>query len=327
MGWLSGWSYRRKITISGSSGAGTNYQVLLRVGESSGATGSHFHLDQRSANFPSGKDQGGDLRFTADDGVTLLSFWVESVSGSSPNRVAHVWVKVSADLGTDQSIYCYFGNASATNASNGGQTFLFFDDFPGTSLDTTKWHLARWTGTGSYSATVSDGYVRISVGTATTAGIVSKVGFSFPFVVEGVWRRVSAQNWHGIVQSSSGSDSDWVRHGYIGSTYYYQKRTAGSISTYQYFSRTPPTAFTKIGIIWTSSSSRYFEAGSQVNTVTTQDRWSTGTNYVQLFVADTGTADYDYVFVRKYVSPEPAFSSAGAIEVLPSSRRLFLMSM
>jgi type II secretory pathway pseudopilin PulG len=115
--WPSGWSYRKKITISGSSGAGTNYQVLLKVGESSGATGANFHLEGLSAKFPTGTDDGGDLRFTASDGITPLSFWVESVTGTSPNRIAYVWVKVSANLDTNQDIYCYFGNPDATSAS------------------------------------------------------------------------------------------------------------------------------------------------------------------------------------------------------------------
>jgi len=333
MGWLSDWSYRREITISGSSGAGADYQVLLKIGESSGATGCDFHLDGLSANFPSGKNQGGDLMFTDDDGTTLISFWVESVSGSSPNRIAYVWVKIPADLGTSRSIYCYFRNRSATNASNGDQTFLFFDDFEGTSLNTDKWLLGIWTGSGDYSAVVSGGYVRISAAANTAAGIVSQVGFSFPFVVGGTFRKVTgASNWHAIVQTSAGSDLDWVRHGYISSAYYYQKKTSGTVLQYDFFSRTAPSSFTNIMIIWNSTYSIYFESGSQVNTTTTQDRWSTGTNYVQLFEGNGGSADYDYIFVRKYVSPEPAFSSAGDIEVSPflpspSSRRLLLMSI
>jgi len=95
--WLTGWQYRKKITIQGSTGAGTNYPVTLKVGESAGATGADFHLDGKSANFPSGPNQSGDLRFTSSDGSTLLNFWVESVSGTAPNRIAKVLVNVSAD--------------------------------------------------------------------------------------------------------------------------------------------------------------------------------------------------------------------------------------
>jgi hypothetical protein len=253
------------------------------------------------------RSDGGDIRFTDSDGVTLLNYWIESGIGTNNTRI---WVKVpSIPPSSKKTIYLYYGNPSATSLSNGDDTFDFFDDFLGTSLDTTKWLLNRWYGTGSYSATVSNGYVRIYAGSSTTAGIVSKKGFSFPFIMEGSYRKVAdVENWHGIVQDPNGSDSDWVRHGYSYSTYYYQKRTAGTTTTYQYFSRTPPTSFTRIKVIWTSTFSKYFEADSQVNTITTQNRWNTGTNYIQLFEYSGGTADYDYVFVRKYTDPEPTTS-------------------
>ncbi|MCD6124137.1 hypothetical protein J7J62_03075 [bacterium] len=61
MAWLNGWNYRKKITIQGQSGAGTDYQVLLKVGESSGASGCDFHVEGHSSNFPSDQNQSGDL--------------------------------------------------------------------------------------------------------------------------------------------------------------------------------------------------------------------------------------------------------------------------
>ena len=140
MSWLGNWTYRKKITISGASGAGTNYQILLKIGESSGATQMDFHLEGHSANFPSGKNQGGDLRFTLDDGTTVLPFWVEKVTGEAPNRVAYVWVKVADSLDSDVDIYCYYGNSNADNVSNGNNTFIFFDDFYYLeNFDSGKW--------------------------------------------------------------------------------------------------------------------------------------------------------------------------------------------
>jgi len=124
----------------------------LKIGESSGATGADFNLEGLSAKFPSGKNDGGDLRFTTSDGVTLQGFWVEGVSGTSPNRVAYVWVKVSADLGTNQDIYCYFGNPNATNVSNGDNTFIFFDDFEDGVINTSKWDV----GTATYNRYVGE---------------------------------------------------------------------------------------------------------------------------------------------------------------------------
>lgn len=114
-----------------------------------------------SAIFPSGKNNSGDLRFTDDDGITLLDFWVEKVGGTSPNRVAWCWVEVSANLNTNQDIYCYFGNPNATNISNGDNTFLLFDDFD--TYNTSKWSRAK-TG-GSYSVTNS--ILKVQAGTGS----------------------------------------------------------------------------------------------------------------------------------------------------------------
>jgi len=140
VGWLVGWQYRKKITISGSSGAGTNYQVLLKVGESSDTTGCDFSVEGHSLNFPSVTNQSGDLRFTSSDGTTPLSFWVEKVEGTSPNRVAHIWVKVADSLDSDVDIYCYYGNSNTGNVSNGNNTFIFFDDFYYLeNFDSGKW--------------------------------------------------------------------------------------------------------------------------------------------------------------------------------------------
>jgi len=340
MAWLSGWSYRRKITISGSSGAGTNYQVLLKVGESSGATGCHFHLDGKSANFPSGKNQGGDLRFTDADEQTLFPFWIEKVEGTSPNRVAYVWVKVLTDLSTSQSIYCYFGNPSATNASDGNATFYFFDDFDGTSLDSTKWVAYA----NDYS--ISNSILRINVGGVERTS-------AFPFNLQNgyiaevrVRHEVLAANFGGVlpeVASSpytaglnansdatilfmrlSGTDTAYVWIG-TGSTNSYDVTNTASTGW------TPATGTWYVtGISINGGTVRLWADGAAIYTVSSIS-WAKNMTYVKLgsFHRDSSydiqDTSYDWVRVRKYVSPEPAFSSAGGIQVPSSSRRLFLM--
>jgi len=147
--WLSGWQYRKQITITGQSGAATNYQVLFKIGESSGASDYHFHLEGHSQNFPSETNNSGDLRFTSSDGTTLLDFWVESVSGSSPNRIAKVWVKVRDNLDTNQNIYCYYGKSGAENVSSGENTFLTFNLKFGRPFDSGSTHTCALLSDGS----------------------------------------------------------------------------------------------------------------------------------------------------------------------------------
>jgi hypothetical protein len=123
MAWLTDWKYRKPITLSRASGAVTNYQMKLLVGESAGATGEDVDCGGKCLS------TFNDLRFTAADGFTLLDYWVESLSGTTPNQLATVWVEFGS-IGTGATqFYMYYGNAGASSCSNGANTFLFFDDF------------------------------------------------------------------------------------------------------------------------------------------------------------------------------------------------------
>jgi hypothetical protein len=123
------WSYRRSHVVNSAAGAGTDYQVKVVVHYGSGTdSGGNVYLNSKC------KSDFGDIRFTADDGVTLLNYWMESkiLYGK-----AVFWVKISANLSSsNQTIYVYYGNSNATSASNATNTFLFFDDFSG---DLSKW--------------------------------------------------------------------------------------------------------------------------------------------------------------------------------------------
>jgi len=120
MGWLSSsWQYRRAITVDNTSNPNTlsNYQVLVI-------------LDTASL-ISAGKMQstGADIRFTDSDGLTSLSYWIESGINTSSTRI---WVKVPNIPGSStKTIYLYYGNPSASPASNGANTWLFFENWEG----------------------------------------------------------------------------------------------------------------------------------------------------------------------------------------------------
>ena len=134
MAWLEGWSYRKSVTLSRAAGEVTNYQMKLLLGESAGAIGEDV-------------DCGGlclstfnDIRFTASDGTTLLDYWIESISGTTPNQLATIWIEFDT-IGTgNTTFYMYYGNAAAPAVSSGADTFPFFDHFDGDlSLWTTNY--------------------------------------------------------------------------------------------------------------------------------------------------------------------------------------------
>jgi hypothetical protein len=163
MAWLTGWRYRKAIALSRSSGAVTNYQMQILVGQSIGATGEAVDCGGLC------RGDFADLRFTTSDGETLLDFWIESLSGTSPNQLATVWVEFNS-IGTGATtFYMYYGKPDATAASSGANTFEFFDDF-------ATWDTSKWTKYQGSDPTAGSGILSIPTGSPAT-GIVSQATF------------------------------------------------------------------------------------------------------------------------------------------------------
>ena len=158
----------------------TDYQVRLMVGESSGSSGADVHCEGKcNADF-------SDLRFTAADGATQFDYWIESVSGTTPNQTATVTIKGNQIETADTYLRMYYGNSGAISASDGESVFLFFDDFDGSVLDTDKWYNDVATGYGD-SLTIADSQLQLSVadsGYRWESAIDSKVSFPFPCKIE-----------------------------------------------------------------------------------------------------------------------------------------------
>ena len=69
----------------------------------------------------------GDLRFSDNDGVTELCYWIENYN-SGENAI--VWVRVpSIPANDNHTIYMYYGNPHAEVESSGSAVFEFFDNF------------------------------------------------------------------------------------------------------------------------------------------------------------------------------------------------------
>ncbi len=130
----SSWTNRTNIVIDNTLNPNVlaNYQIRLSI-------------DYKSSMNP----DFSDLRFTGDNGVTPLPYWIESYNLSIS---AIVWVKVSSipALGT-ANIFEYYGNLLAKSLSNGTATFELFEDFEHPSSSTA------WTELTSLPETSADG--------------------------------------------------------------------------------------------------------------------------------------------------------------------------
>ena len=110
--------------MSRPTGAVTNYATKLIVGESAGASGCDVHCDGLC------RSDFGDLRFTESIWSNRpAAYYIDSILGITPNRVATVWVKFGS-IGTSAERRCmYYGNPIARSKSDGAATFIKFDDF------------------------------------------------------------------------------------------------------------------------------------------------------------------------------------------------------
>ncbi|HDM36826.1 MAG TPA: DUF2341 domain-containing protein [Candidatus Syntrophoarchaeum butanivorans] len=288
--WNSSWKYRLKTTVSDIPPGG--YQLNLTVHSGSGTNNATdvFLNGHNATNFD-------DIRFVLDD-TTELAYWIED-NTTDPIKV---WVNVT-DNGT---VYLYYGNPTAASASDGDATFLFFDDFDGSDIDTTKWNV---TGT----ATVSGGEVTIG------SSDIIETWRTFDEDIEIVWNhKTDAPNSEGggaiTLKDSSYNNRGGERFSAVPDIRIYDtdgaEQFAGSTwssNTYKYFKTQ-----------YLGATFRAFE-GDEADSLTLRvnvGTTATLSSYPSVFQIGDGTslgAGYNltcgYVRIRKYTDPEPAWST------------------
>jgi len=112
--WDTNWANRCPITVSGYHPE--NYQIMVKIPS-----------DIPESDYPS-------IRFLENEDSGLLPYWIERDEGS---YLPVAWVRRLEN--SDNTIWMYYRNSSASSAENGEDTFLFFDDFGGNQLDSSKW--------------------------------------------------------------------------------------------------------------------------------------------------------------------------------------------
>lgn len=124
----AGWDCRKPVVIHNPGDALSDYQVLVTLNS------SNFDYSKASID-------GSDIGFVDGDNTVSLNYWIEEWNAAGDSRI---WVEVpGVDGSGSTTIYMYYGNSGASDASDGDATFEFFDDFLGTSLDKNKWQLGE----------------------------------------------------------------------------------------------------------------------------------------------------------------------------------------
>ena len=165
------YSYRRPISVTNNVGSSlVDFQVKLSIDTSALVDASKMNSDC------------SDIRFTDEDKTTNLNYFIQSGCDTTSTII---WVKVPSLPASDsKNIYMYYGYSSAAAATDGDNTFDFFDDFTGTTLDSAKWN--DWNPQSSGTMSISGGTLAITMtstggySTVRHRGIISNSSFSFP---------------------------------------------------------------------------------------------------------------------------------------------------
>ena len=308
--WYSySWNYRKSITIAHTDdGAQTNYQMKLLVGESSGAVGEQVDCGAKVAS------DFDDLRFTTSDGTTLCDYWIESLSGATPNQLATVWIEVPSIAAhpDNTTIYMYYGGTT-TAVSSGANTFPFFDDFPGVSIDTDKWQ-------GSTArCVVASSIVTLTSNAVGHHTVFGKLALANDVAIRG---KVSITNinysYFGLVSAAIiGTDGIDIAHSsFVANHSDWQTFKA---SAYTGWSTTQIEfgayhIFDFIRQLTGTDTSRAFYDGTEIGTGSTTNV-PTVDLYPMLNVYQysgvTATVLADWILARKYTINEPTWSSFG----------------
>ena len=183
MGWLTGWSKRQPITLTGGSdGAQTDFQLKLSIA---------YDSDMQS-DFD-------DLRFTDADGETLIDAWLEDkTDGTSADAV--VEFPSTPANGDTQTYYMYYGKSDALDDWDIGATFLLGDDFNDGVISNEKWPTTIGTPSESDGQLHTDYYA--SGTTVYTEGITSYAISTEKIVIE--WKMAGVDNHKGVCYSTYG---------------------------------------------------------------------------------------------------------------------------
>jgi len=173
--WLTGWDYRRKITIESDNidATLTDFPLLIHLSGSCGSSSQDLTgiFDRIATNSKK-------IALTTSDGATQC--YVEIEEWDNSNQEAWLWARIpSISSSADTDLYLYYDNAQADNDTYVGLTNSAPADSVWTNDYTAVYHLAE-SGTTCYDSSPND-----NDGTKQAAdnpdGVVGLIGYGQDF--------------------------------------------------------------------------------------------------------------------------------------------------
>jgi hypothetical protein len=302
--WDANWTKRRVITITGAHPENYQLKITLPFFDNS-------------------------IRFLENETSGLLPYWVENYTANSMT----VWVRRYQANGTDNVIYVYYGNPSASSASSGPDTFPFFYDWENFATGDINGQQG-WTRIGSGTTTItqlSDGRKYLypnGSGSPYFAGAYHDIPVSMGYAIRaGIYRDSSTARSH-FLGFGDGSTALYnpVSAGYTffvnlndDGDWFYKVNTSSDINHISY-----GTGYWVAGR-WVQEF-KWLDNGTLKGTMRYENGWEntltpiTDTSYtsrpkIHLAAWETRPIYIDWVLLRRVVDPEPT-TSVGAEETV-----------
>ena len=286
------WQYRKAIVVNGSTSLQNDYQIMINLTNRTAASDNF--------NFAHANSQGNDTRFTwlnTSSGLEQnILFWIENWTSSGAQGNATLWVKapnVTASTDANTTLYLYYGNPSASSASNGVDTFVIYDDHNDNVLNPALWTVMAGFGScpeGTTSHEDTGQYERTTG--CWDDGARNQRDFTFTNTVDLTTSTIKAS-----LRSSNGGYGIFRNLTIIGATSHsYAMPNDATWRTYLLYKSGGNIIITENGVAVLSE--------ADANNVFT---------YRHSMRGDGNTwIDQDYFLVRKYAFPEPSVLSIGA---------------
>lgn len=315
--WLTGWQYRKELTITGATGVSlpdmTNYTVDLEINYGSGSdSGNVIYCNSHC------RTDFADISFTNSTGNGLLSFWMEEYTLSDDGTF---WVKVPDDLSTEQTIFLYYGNAAFnTSRSNGTETFLFFDDFENNNFN-------RWDSTSGNpaitSSTVKMGTYAAELYNAAAATTLDKTfAYDESFLIHAWLRANNAYRGPVLSQQATSYDSQWRIYG--DDIAYYDKDVSAYVDYAQNEAASDGHWYrAELAYDFNQENNRAWKDRDSLGDPDTDFDDNSNNDITEIFSVQvySQSAYYDYVddyYIRKWTYYEPYISDSGEEEQAPA---------
>ena len=122
-----------------------------------------------------------DIRIVNGTEEIEIPYWIENFVSST---YADVWLKGNFTTTNETQAFVYYDNPAATTASNINSTMKDGDEFDGIDIDTDKWRVTSAEDSPNIIKSGGETGLKITTATNVLAGVVAKLGFVAPSIVE-----------------------------------------------------------------------------------------------------------------------------------------------